>query len=128
MTYCGESRVYFKVFCQLYVFTFKSTMQERNLKSRSALQLSTWNIDYKNLPRLCTGTGKSTLVSKICNVHNSASVVVDCKSLTLGWIFLSLYKVLVDSYSLYTKVQSHIIIEEALCFTCTLRIYYTYNV
>ena len=24
------------------------------------------SVDYKNLPRLCTGTGKSTRVSKIC--------------------------------------------------------------
>ena len=53
-----------------------------------------------NQPRLCAGTGKSTLVSKICNFHDSASLVVDCKSLTLGWIFLSLHKVVVDSYSL----------------------------
>ena len=45
------------------------------------------------------GTGKSTLVSKICNVHDEASLVVDCKSLTLGWISLSLHKVVVDSYS-----------------------------
>ena len=50
-----------------------------------------------NQPRLCTGTGKSTLVSKICNV-------VDIKSLTLGWISLSLYKVVVDSYSLFPGI------------------------
>ena len=36
-------------------------------------------------------------MSKICNFHDSASLVVDCKSLTLGWISLSLYKVVVDS-------------------------------
>ena len=37
-----------------------------------------------NQSQLCTETGKSTLVSKICNIHDSASLVVDCKSLTLG--------------------------------------------
>ena len=42
-----------------------------------------------------------TLVSKICNFHDSASLVVDCKSLTLGWISLSLYKVVVDSINLW---------------------------
>ena len=46
------------------------------------------------------GQGKSTLVSKICNLHDSASLVVDCKSLKLGWISLSLYKAVVDSYNL----------------------------
>ena len=39
-------------------------------------------------------------MSKICNVHDSASLVVDCKSLTLRCISLSLYKVVVDSISL----------------------------
>ena len=53
-----------------------------------------------NQPSLCTGTGKSTLVSKIWNGNDSASLVVDCKSLALGWISLSLYKVVVDSISL----------------------------
>ena len=46
-----------------------------------------------------TGTGKSSLESKICNFHDSASLLVDCKSLTLGWISLTLYKVVIDSYS-----------------------------
>ena len=36
----------------------------------------------------------------MCNFHDSASLVVDCKSLTLGWISLSLYKVVVDSINL----------------------------
>ena len=52
---------------------------------------------------LVQGQGNPTLVSKICNVHDSASLVVDCKSLTLGWISLSLYKVVVDSIALPTK-------------------------
>ena len=47
--------------------------------------------DYKNLPRLCTGTGKSILVSKICSGR--------CNSLTQGWISLYLYKVVVDYFS-----------------------------
>ena len=42
-------------------------------------------------------------MSKICNIHDSASLVVDCKSLTLGWISLSLYKAVVDSYKLLFK-------------------------
>ena len=54
-------------------------------------------VGQNNQPKLCTGTGKSTLVSKICNVHDSASLVVDCKSLTLLWISLSLFKFVVDS-------------------------------
>ena len=35
------------------------------------------------------------LVSKICNVNDLKILVVDCTSLTLGWISLSLYKVVV---------------------------------
>ena len=38
-------------------------------------------------------------MSKICNVHDSTSLVLDCKSSTLGWISLSLYKVVVDFYN-----------------------------
>ena len=54
------------------------------------------------------GTGKSTLVSKICNIHYSASLVVDCKSLTLRWISLSLYKVVEDSYIPYLCLSASV--------------------
>ena len=52
--------------------------------------------DYKNLPRLCTGTRKSTRVSKICSPRRGLPRHGCCKSLTRGWISLSLYKVVVD--------------------------------
>ena len=52
-----------------------------------------------NIPLTLPAPQKSALVSKICNVHE-ASLVVDCKSLTRGWISLSLYKVVEDSYIL----------------------------
>ena len=55
--------------------------------------------EYKNLPRLCTGTGKSTRVSKICSPRRGLPIRGGCKSLTRGWIFLSLYKVVVDYFS-----------------------------
>ena len=55
--------------------------------------------DYKNLPRLCTGTGKSTRVSKICSPRRGLPSHGCCKSLTRGWISLSLYKVVVDYFS-----------------------------
>ena len=55
--------------------------------------------DYKNLPRLCTGTGKSTRVSKICSPRRGLPSRGCCKSLTRGWISLSLYKVKVDYFS-----------------------------
>ena len=55
--------------------------------------------DYKNLPRLCTGTGKSTRVSKICSPRRGLPSRGCCKSLTRGWISLSLYKVVVDYFS-----------------------------
>ena len=51
------------------------------------------------------GQGNSTSCQKICNVHDSASLVVDCKSLTLGWISLSLYKVVVLIVSNYPVVD-----------------------
>ena len=54
--------------------------------------------DYKNLPRLCAGTGKSTRVSKICSPRRGLPSRGRCKSLTQGWISLSLYKVVVDYY------------------------------
>ena len=39
--------------------------------------------EEKNIqPLLCTGTGKSIIMSKICNIHNLASLIVDCKSVT----------------------------------------------
>ena len=56
-------------------------------------------LHYKNLPRLCTGTGKSTRVSKICSPRRGLPSRGRCKSLTRGWIFLSLYKVVVDYFS-----------------------------
>ena len=55
--------------------------------------------DYKNLPRLCKGTGKSTRVSKICSPRRGLPSRGRCKSLTRGWISLSLYKVVVDYFS-----------------------------
>ena len=57
------------------------------------------SLDYKNLPRLCTGTGKSTRVSKICSPRRGLPSRGRCKSLTRGWISLSLYKVMVDYFS-----------------------------
>ena len=36
---------------------------------------------------LVQGQGNPTLVAKIYNVHDSASLVVDCKSSILGWDF-----------------------------------------
>ena len=57
------------------------------------------NVDYKNLPRLCAGTGKSTRVSKICSPRRGLPSRGRCKSLTRGWISLSLYKVVVDYFS-----------------------------
>ena len=56
-------------------------------------------LDYKNIPRLCTGTGKSTRVSKICSPRRGLPSRGHCKSLTRGWISLSLYKVAVDYFS-----------------------------
>ena len=56
-------------------------------------------IDYKNLPRPCTWTGKSTRVSKICSPQRGLPSRGRCKSLTKGWISLSLYKVVVDYFS-----------------------------
>ena len=55
--------------------------------------------EYKNLPRLCTGTGKSTRVSKICSPRRGLPSRGHCKSLTRGWIFLSLYEDVVDYFS-----------------------------
>ena len=55
--------------------------------------------DYKNLSRLCTGTGKSTRVSKICSPRRGLPSRGCCKSLTRGWISLFLYKVVVDYFS-----------------------------
>ena len=55
--------------------------------------------DYKNLPWLCTGTGKFTGVSKICSPQRSLRNRGPCKSLTLRWISLSLYKLMVDYFS-----------------------------
>ena len=52
------------------------------------------------------GQGNPSSCQKIFNVHDSASLVVDCKSLTLGWISLSLYKVVVDSYNLVKRQTS----------------------
>ena len=59
------------------------------------------SVDYKNqwVPRLCTGTGKSTWVSKICSPRRGLPSRGRCKSLTRGWISLSLYKVVVDYFS-----------------------------
>ena len=55
--------------------------------------------DYKNLSRLFTGTGKSIRVSKICSPQRCLPSRGRCKSLTRGWISLSLYKVVVDYFS-----------------------------
>ena len=46
-----------------------------------------------------TGTGKSTIVSKICSPRRGLPSRGRCKSLTQGWISLSLYKVVVDYFS-----------------------------
>ena len=62
--------------------------------------------DYKNLPRLCTGTGKSTWVSKICSPRQGLPNRGRCKSLTWGWISLSLCEVVVDYFS-PTTFNSH---------------------
>ena len=66
--------------------------------------------DYRNLPWLCTGTGKSTQVSKICSPRQALPSLWRCKSLTLGRISLSLYKVVVDYFSptvLIPTTKSH---------------------
>ena len=55
--------------------------------------------DYKNLPRLCTGTGKSTRVWKICSPRRGLPSRGCWISLTRGWISLSLYKIVVDYFS-----------------------------
>ena len=55
--------------------------------------------DYKNLPRLCTGTGKSIRVSKICSQRRGLPSRGRYKSLTRGWFSLSLYKIVVDYFS-----------------------------
>ena len=52
-------------------------------------------LDSINLPRLWTGTAKSTRASKICSPRRG----LHCTSLTRGWIFLSLYKTVVDYFS-----------------------------
>ena len=65
-----------------------------------------------NQPPFCTVRGKPTLASKICNVHDSASLVVDCKSLTPGWISLSLYKVVLDSISLQRVVSNYPVVDK----------------
>ena len=63
---------------------------------------------------------KSTLESKIGNVHDSASLVMDCKSLTLGWISLSLYIVVLDSYSLSVRptvcLSTHLSVTICICW------------
>ena len=55
-------------------------------------------IDYKNLPRLCTGTGISTRVSKICSPRRGLQSHVSCKLTRVdfpvlvqssGWLFFS---------------------------------------
>ena len=59
-----------------------------------------YNLIYnKNLPWLCTRTGKSTRVSKICSPWRGLRCHGSCKSLTWGWISLSLYRVVVDYFS-----------------------------
>ena len=68
-----------------------------------------------NLTPICTGTGKSTLVSKICNVHDSAGLFLDCKSLKLGWISLSLYTKMIDSHSLTLLWLCHAISNMISC-------------
>ena len=42
-------------------------------------------VDYKNLSRLCTGTGKSIRVSKICSPRRGLPGRRRCKSLTREW-------------------------------------------
>ena len=54
-------------------------------------------------------------MSKICNIHDSASLIVDCKSLTLGWISLSLYEVVVDSYNLQSQILT-LTIKPKICW------------
>ena len=53
-----------------------------------------FRFDRKNMAAVCSG------ISLFMLALTSASLVVDCKYLTLGPIPLSLYKVVVDSYSL----------------------------
>ena len=60
---------------------------------------SDFKMEYKNRPRLCTGTGKSTQVSKICNLRRGLPSRGCWKSLTRGWISLSLYEVVVYYFS-----------------------------
>ena len=62
--------------------------------------------NIKNLPRFCTGTGKSTRVAKICRTRRGLLSRGRCKSLTWEWISLALYKVLVDYFSL-TSCHPH---------------------
>ena len=77
--------------CRLRNIALKSVTCDRRTDRRTT--------DYKNLPRLCTGTGKSTRVSKICSSRRGLPCRGRCKSLTRGWISLSLYKVVVDYFS-----------------------------
>ena len=44
--------------------------------------------EKQSITSLWEGLGNPILVSMICNINDSASLVVDCKSWTLGWDFL----------------------------------------
>ena len=63
-----------------------AVFKPENLWSRFLMQKwgNVMRIEKNNQPRLCTRTVKSTLMSKICNFHDSASLVMDCESLTFS--------------------------------------------
>ena len=66
---------------------------------RQSFSCISGRLHFKNLPWLCTGTGKSTRVSKICSPQRGLPSRGRCKSLTRGWVSLSLYKSVVDYFS-----------------------------
>ena len=77
---------------KLMKFMFKFALDQTEIRIQDVLST-------ENLPQLCTGTGISTRVSKICSPRQGLPSRGSCTSLTQGWISLSLYKVVVDYFS-----------------------------
>ena len=70
--------------------------------------------EKKSITSFRKGPGNPILVSMICDIHDSASLVVDCKSWTLGWDFPCHFRsVVIDSNSpalheINTLLKNHI--------------------
>ena len=67
-------------------------------------------IEKKSITALRKKQGNPIFVSIICNIHDSVSLVVDCKSWTLGLDFLSLAQCGDRFYFLLTLTHSFIYI------------------